>query len=55
MTEAEKMRAGAEALDDAARWSEQPDMPSGVFGFVSANDLRMRAAAMRAVADEYDA
>lgn len=51
MTERERLIAGAQALEDVARWSEQPDVPTGEHGVVSAFDLFMRAAALRARAD----
>lgn len=51
MTKSERLIAGAEALEEVARWSEQPDEPTGMPGVVSAFDLFMRAAAMRARAD----
>ncbi len=47
MTEQERLRAGADVLDEVAHWSEQPDEPTGMYGVVSAFDLRMRAAALR--------
>lgn len=47
MTKSERLIAGAEALEEVARWSEQP----GEHGVVSAFDLFMRAAALRAQAD----
>lgn len=51
MTEQERLIAQAEILEDVARWSEQPDEPTGAFGVVSAFELVMRAAALRAQAD----
>ena len=43
--------AGADALEAMARWSEQPDEPTGCHSVLSAHDLYLRAAAMRSEAD----
>lgn len=51
MTEYEKLSAQAEILEETARWSMQPDQPTHVAGFVSASELRLRAAALRSVAE----
>lgn len=51
MTEHDKLHGGADALEDMARWCQQPDYPSAVYGFCSAEELMLRAAAMRARAD----
>jgi hypothetical protein len=51
VTPQERLYAGAEALEAVARWCEQPDEPTGAWGVLSANDLYLRAAAMRAEAD----
>lgn len=51
MNERERLLAGADALEEAARWSEQPDEPTGCWAVLSAHDLYMRAAAKRAEAE----
>lgn len=51
MTERERLLAGADALETVARWSEQPDEPTGCYSVLSARDLYLRAAAMRTEAE----
>lgn len=47
----DKLFLQATGLEAVAAWCEQPDRPTGMWGMVSAFDLRMRAAALRAQAD----
>lgn len=42
---------GAQALIEAADWSEQLNEPTGRFGRLTADDLRARAAELRAMAE----
>ena len=51
MTEKERLEAQADILEQVAKWSLQPDEPTGAHGLLSATDLMLRAAALRAEAD----
>lgn len=53
MSEYERLHAQAEILLVVAAWSEQPDEPTGTYGWVSSSDLKMRAAALRTEADVF--
>jgi hypothetical protein len=50
MNERDKLLAQAEICDTLAAWCTQLDTPTGVPGYVSDQDLRLRAAALRAQA-----
>lgn len=51
MTQREVLIAQADILEEVAQWSEQPDKPTGSHGLITAEDLRLRAVALRVQAD----
>lgn len=51
MTEHERLTAQADILEQVAHWCEQPDVPTGAPGLVDSQQLRLRAAALRVMAD----
>lgn len=46
-SERERLLLQAQALEDAGRWAEQPDAPTGMRGVLRSQDLYLRAAALR--------
>jgi hypothetical protein len=51
MNERDRLYAQADALDEVARWALQPDLPTGIPGAVTVEDLQLRAVALRTRAD----
>lgn len=51
MSEHERLVAQADILEAMAAWSLQPDVPTGIPGAVTVEDLRLRAVSLRVQAD----
>lgn len=51
--EYEKLYAQAEILFLIALWTEQPEEPTGTYGWISSSDLRTRAIALQTEADVF--